>query len=84
MIELVNTPVPDPLVVFVLKAMVGPAEVLQQTPRFVTLSPKLLTIPPLVAVDEVMDVTELVVKRGSPIDVHTGTFELFKINTCPD
>ena len=52
---LANVPVPVPSFVLVVKAMVGLAVVLQQTPRAVTAAPpSLATLPPLVAVAMVM------------------------------
>jgi hypothetical protein len=61
---LVNAPVPVPLVVL-LSAVVGSAEVLQQTPRAVTLAPPSeVTFPPPDAVVEVIDVIVAVVTVG--------------------
>ena len=48
---LVKAPVPEPSLVLVAKATVGPVDVLQQTPRADTVSPPSAdTVPPLVAV----------------------------------
>ena len=59
-----NAPVPVPLVVL-LSAVVGLADVLQQTPRAVTLAPPLeVTFPPPDAVVEVIDVIVAVVTVG--------------------
>jgi hypothetical protein len=61
---LVNAPVPVPSVVL-LSAVVGLAEVLQQTPLTVTLAPPPeVTFPPPDAVVEVMDVIVAVVTVG--------------------
>ena len=59
---LLNIPVPVPSVVLVNKAMVGFAVKLQQTPRVVML-------PPLVAVVMVMAVVEAVVIVANAVDV---------------
>jgi hypothetical protein len=62
--ELVNTPVPAPLLV-VSSAVVGFADVLQQTPRAVTESPpSSVTLPPPDAVVEVIEVIVAVVTVG--------------------
>jgi len=62
--ELVNVPVPVPLLV-VSFAMVGLADVLQQTPRVVTVvPPSEVTLPPPEAVVEVIAVMVLVVTVG--------------------
>ena len=64
-IELVNVPVAIPSVVLVLNAIVGLAEVPQQTPRAVTAAPpSLVILPPLVAVVEVRADTAVVVSTG--------------------
>jgi hypothetical protein len=61
---LVNVPVSLPSVVL-LSAVVGSAEVLQQTPRTVTESPpSLVTFPPPDAVVEVIEVIVAVVTVG--------------------
>jgi hypothetical protein len=63
-IELVNEPVPLPSVVL-LSAVVGLAEVLQQTPRAVTdAPPSEVTLPPPDAVVEVIEVIVAVVTVG--------------------
>jgi hypothetical protein len=63
-IELVNAPVPEPSVVW-LSATVGLAEVLQQTPRAVTVAPPSeVTLPPPDAVVEVIEVIVAVVTVG--------------------
>jgi hypothetical protein len=63
-ILLVNEPVSLPLVVL-LSAVVGLAEVLQHTPRAVTLSPPSeVTLPPPDAVVEVIEVIVAVVTVG--------------------
>ena len=47
-------------------AVVGSGDVLQQTPRAVTAAPpSLVTFPPLVADDEVIDEASAVVSTGS-------------------
>ena len=64
MIELLNEPVPEPLVVK-LFAVVGDELVLQQTPRAVTLAPpSLLTFPPAVALVLVIVDAAVVVSVG--------------------
>ena len=61
---LVNAPSPVPLVVL-LSDVVGLADMLQQTPRAVTVAPPLsVTLPPEVAVVEVMAVIAVVVTVG--------------------
>ena len=61
---LVNEPVPAPSLVCA-SAMVGFCEVLQQTPRAVTLSPpSLVTLPPHVAEVEVIAEIVSVVRLG--------------------
>ena len=64
-IELVNTPVPEPSEVLVLNAIVGPVVVLQHTPRAVTDAPppSAVTFPPDVADDAVIDVAAVVAAR---------------------
>ena len=63
-IELVNSPVPEPSVVW-LSATVGLADVLQQTPRAATVvPPPEVTLPPPDAVVEVIDVIVAVVTVG--------------------
>ena len=65
---LVNIPVPVPSVVLVVKAMVGFAPVLQQTPRAVMTAPPLaVTLPPLVAVVMVIAVATVVVTVGNAV-----------------
>jgi hypothetical protein len=55
-------PVPSDVLLF---AIVGPVEILQQTPRTVTEAPpSLVMLPPLVAVVEVMEVIAVVVRVG--------------------
>ena len=62
---LVNVPMPVPSFVFVDRATVGFAIVLQQTPRTVTgAPPSALIVPPLVAVVLVMAVTGVVIMVG--------------------
>ena len=64
--EPVNVPVNKPSVVLVLNAVVGLVEVPQQTPLTVTAAPPLLEIiPPLVAVEDVIADTAVVVKTGA-------------------
>ena len=61
---LVNDPVPLPLVVCVL-AVVGLPVVFQHTPLAVTVAPPSdVTLPPLAALVEVIDVTDAVVNVG--------------------
>ena len=63
---LVKVPPPVPSVVNVELAVVGFADVLQHTPRAVTVAPPSeVTFPPLVAVVEVIAVTTVVVTIGS-------------------
>ena len=65
MILLVNTPVPVPSVVL-LSAVVGLSDVLQHTPRAVTVSPpSSVTLPPESAVVSVMFVIAVVVTVGA-------------------
>jgi hypothetical protein len=65
-IELVNEPTPVPLVVFVLKAIVGLGLVLQQIPLAVTgVPPSLVIVPPLFALDAVIEVIAEVVMVGN-------------------
>lgn len=53
--ELVNTPVPVPLLVLVASAVVGPGVVLQQTPlALIVAFPPTVIVPPLVALIEVI------------------------------
>ena len=68
-----NAPVPLPSVVL-LSAVVGLADVLQQTPRAVTADPPSeVTFPPLDAVVEVMPVTAVVVTVGAAVVVEKPT-----------
>ena len=65
MLEL-KLPVPLPLLVMVGRAMVGPGDVLQQTPLTVTeYPPAPVTFPPLVALVGVMEPTDEVVTVGA-------------------
>ena len=65
----VNVPVPEPLVTLELE-VVGFWAVAQQTPRAVTAEPpSLVTLPPLVAVEEVMAVAAVVVRTGATAGV---------------
>ena len=67
---LAKIPVPVPLVVFVDKATVGFAVVLQQTPRAVTVAPpSATTLPPPDAVVIVTDDMVAVVTVGNAVDV---------------
>ena len=67
--ELVKLPVPVPSVVL-LFAVVGLGDVLQQTPLPVTGEPPLLvTLPPLDALFEAMELTPVVVTVGSMVEV---------------
>jgi hypothetical protein len=60
---LVKLPVPVPLFVLVVKAIVGFCVVLQTTPLAVIVPPpSLLILPPLLAVVEVMEETVVVVR----------------------
>jgi hypothetical protein len=64
---LVKEPVPDPSVVW-LSETVGLGEVLQHTPRAVTLAPpSAVTLPPESAVVEVMFVGAVVVTVGGTL-----------------
>ena len=59
-----NVPVPVPSVVW-FPVATGFGDVLQQTPRAVTVAPpSVLILPPLEAVVEVIEVTTVVVKVG--------------------
>ena len=59
-----NVPVPVPFVVW-LPVTTGLGNVLQQTPRAVTAAPpSVLILPPLAAVVDVMEVTDVVVMTG--------------------
>jgi hypothetical protein len=59
-------PSPVPLVVFVLKEIVGLEEVLQQIPLAVTATPPLsVTFPPAIALAVVILVTSVVVTAGA-------------------
>jgi hypothetical protein len=61
----VKPPLPEPLFVFVGRAMVGLGVVLQQTPRTNTESPPAsVTFPPLVALVEFIPLTAKVVIVG--------------------
>ena len=65
MIELPNTPVPVPLLVFVDSEIVGLIDVDQQTPLDVTIEPPSdVTLPPPDDVDDVIDVIGVVVTTG--------------------
>ena len=65
MMLLGKVPVPVPLLVLVLRAMVGFSNVLHTTPRAVTVAPPLeLTVPPLLALVPVMLLTAAVVSVG--------------------
>ena len=65
MMLLGKVPVPVPLLVLVLRAMVGSCNVLHTTPRAVTVAPPLeLTFPPLLALVPVMLLTAAVVSVG--------------------
>jgi hypothetical protein len=60
-----KVPVPVPLLVLVLSAMVGFSNVLHTTPRAVTDAPPLeLTVPPLLALVPLMLLTAVVVRVG--------------------
>ena len=76
--ELLKTPMPEPSVVL-LFAMVGFAEILQQTPRAITEAlPPAVILPPLCAVAPVMKVTAVVVKMG-----RTGVVVVVKLTSLP-
>ena len=61
----VKVPVPVPLDTLVLRATVGPDEVLQQMPRAVTVAPPSeVMFPPPVAVVEAMELAAVVVRVG--------------------
>ncbi len=63
---LVNAPVPVPSVVLVLNEVVGFADVLQHTPRAVTdAPPSLVILPPLVAVELVIEDDAVVESVGA-------------------
>ena len=64
---LVNIPVPVPLIVR-LPVATGFGEVLQHTPRAVTVAPpSAVTLPPLAAVDVVIAVIAVVVTVGNAV-----------------
>jgi hypothetical protein len=70
---LVNAPVPVPSVVL-LSAVVGSADVLQQTPRAVTAAPPSeVTFPPPAAVAAVIPVIAVVVTVGADVLVAKPT-----------
>lgn len=70
---LAKTPLPVPSDVFVDKAIVGFAVVLQQTPRAVIAAPPLSVIfPPLVAVVFVIDDAAVVVSVGNVATIFSG------------
>jgi hypothetical protein len=74
-----NVPIPVPSLVFVLRATVGVAVMLQQTPRAVTAAPpSLVTLPPLAADVEVITEIAVVVRIGIP-----GLPEVVKFNWSP-
>ena len=63
--------------VLVLNAIVGFADVLQQTPRVVTAAPpSLVTFPPLIVVVLVIEIAAVVVSVGTIADV-------VKLNSFP-
>ena len=65
-ILLVKLPAPVPSDVLVLKAMVAPEAVLQQTPRAVTAEPPSVVIfPPERALEVLMEETAVVVRAGT-------------------
>ena len=67
--ELANDPVPVPSAVFEPE-IVGPVVVLQQTPRAVTVNPpSLVTLPPVSAASEVIEVITFVVTAGRLLTV---------------
>jgi len=64
--ELVKVPVPVPSLVLAVNAVVGFADVLQHTPRAVTVAPpSAVTLPPLVAVVCAMEEAAVVVTVGA-------------------
>ena len=67
---LTKTPVPVPSDVLVDSAVVGLADVLQHIPREVIVAPpSLVTLPPAVAVDDVMADAPVVVTEGKIANV---------------
>ena len=69
---LANAPAPVPSVVW-FPVTTGLGEVLQQTPRAVTVAPpSLLMLPPLAAVVEVIEVTAVVVRVGKLVTPFSG------------
>jgi hypothetical protein len=79
-IELVKVPVPVPSDVLVDRAIVGPVEVFQTTPRADTASPPSAdTVPPLLAVVEVIAeiaVVALTVGITSVVKVSSEPYEV--------
>ena len=66
---LMNDPIPDPLLVLVVRAIVGFWLVLQQIPRAVMVAPpSSVTLPPLLAVVAVIAETGLVVIEAKITD----------------
>ena len=75
MLEL-NVPLPEPFVVLLDNATVGPGDVLQQTPRTLTDEPpSLLILPPLCA-----DVS--VIKLSAEVLIW-ATLSVVKLNSAP-
>ena len=72
-------PIPIPSVVW-LPVTTGLGEVLQQTPRAVTVAPPLLLMfPPLVAVVAVIDVTAVVVSVGNVATIFSGVNSFWQL-----
>ena len=77
---LAKAPLPVPSVVFVDKAMVGFADVLQQTPRAVMAAPpSAVILPPLVALVAVIDVTAIVVRVGNVATIFSGLSSFWQL-----
>jgi hypothetical protein len=77
---LVNMPMPVPFVVFVDKATVGFAVVLQQTPRAVIAAPpSSVMLPPLAAVVFVIDVAAVVESVGNVATVFSGLSSFWQL-----
>ena len=73
--DVLKLPVPVPLLVFVVKEMVGFGLVDHTTPLVVTTEPQSpVTIPPLFAVVEVISLMGIVVKVGTAVPEKVVTF----------
>jgi len=76
---LMKVPVPVPSLVLVVSAVVGLTDVLQHTPRAVTVAPpSAVTLPPLVAVVCAMEVAAVVITAGT-----TGLVTVVNVRSLP-